>query len=143
VALASGLELASVRAALDANLRWVGREEGSGARRCLDRLLGRGRGRRRLKLSRHLACDHAGVVEAIRAGWAQAGVCVRYPAEEAGLAFLSVQLEDYDLCYPVEFEGDPRMAALIQAVRSVPYRRCVSELEGYDAQQSGEVRSIG
>ena len=55
-----------------ADLRWVGREDGSGARQCLDELLG---GRR--KPPRRLASDHRGVAEAVRSGWADAGVCLR------------------------------------------------------------------
>ena len=35
--------------------------------------------------------DHRGVADAIRAHWADAGVCLRLTSEEAGLAFLSVR----------------------------------------------------
>src|SRR5262249_55566731 len=77
----------SVQAALRANLRWVGREQGSGARLCLDQLLGGHREPRRL------ARDHRGVAEAIRNGWADAGVCLRLVSEEAGLQFFPVREE--------------------------------------------------
>ena len=40
IAFASGLRLPSIREAVRTNLRWVGREDGSGARQCLDELLG-------------------------------------------------------------------------------------------------------
>ena len=48
IAFASGLRLPSIREAVRTNLRWVGREDGSGARQCLDELLGDRRPPRRL-----------------------------------------------------------------------------------------------
>ena len=140
IALAPSLSIRSVRAALRSSLRWVGREEGSGARRCLDRLLGSRPARGRA--GPRLASDHRSVAEAIRSGWAQAGVCVRLCAEEAGLGFLRVEVEDYDLCYPQDLEGDPRLAALISAVRSSAYRRVLRDLQGYDAATAGEIHEV-
>ncbi|HEX7048795.1 MAG TPA: substrate-binding domain-containing protein, partial [Longimicrobiales bacterium] len=135
VALAPGLGVRSVPAALDAGLRWVGREEGSGARRCLEQLF---EGRDVSGLWQHAASDHRGVVDAIRAGWAQAGICVRLVAEDGGLAFLPVRTEAYDLCYRADMEDDPRLAALLDAVRSVAFRRLLGDLPGYDVQRTGE-----
>ena len=86
-------------------LRWVGREPGSGARQCLDELLSD-----RRPPPEHLAADHRGVAEAVRLGWADAGVCLRLTSEEAGLDFLSVREEAYDLCYPDALADDPRPA---------------------------------
>ena len=113
--VAPALGLSSVRSALAAGLRWVGREEGSGARQCLDELLGDRRPPRRI------AADHRGVADAVRHGWADLGVCLRLPAEESGLDFLDVRRESYDLCFPSAFESDPRIGALIAAVRSPAY----------------------
>ena len=41
----------------------------------------------------HRALDHRGVAEAIRAGWADAGICLRLTSDEANLSFLSVRRE--------------------------------------------------
>ena len=46
----------------------------------------------------------------------------RLVGEEAGLDFLSVREEEYDFCYPAELEGDPRIQALVETVRSASYR---------------------
>ena len=117
--------LSTVRAAVKARLRWVGREPGSGARQCLDELLGRAdehhpAGRR------HLAHDHRGVADAIRGRWADAGICLRLTSEEAGLWFLSVRREAYDICFPEPDQADPRLVALsgraIGGVSPVPRR---------------------
>ncbi len=134
ITFAPAVRLSSVGGAVGASLRWVGREAGSGARQCLDELLD---GR---KPPRRLATDHRGVAEAVRSGWADAGVCLRLVSEEAGLGFLSVRQEDYELCFPESSAGDHRIGALLQALRSPSYRKAVGELPGYDSRGTGELR---
>lgn len=134
ITFAPSTRLSSVRGAVGSSLRWVGREAGSGARQCLDELLD---GR---KPPRRLASDHRGVAEAVRSGWADAGVCLRLVSEEAGLGFLSVRQEDYELCFPETSAGDHRIGALCQALRSPSYRKAVGELPGYDSRGTGELR---
>lgn len=136
VALAPGLDLTTVGAAVRSDLRWIGRESGSGARQCLDELLaGRWTPNR-------LASDHRGVAEALRGGWADAGICLRLVSEEAGLDFLGVRQEAYDLCFPTRWEDDPRIKALIQAVRSPSYRQSLDDLPGYDSTAAGALQHI-
>src|SRR5262245_51959978 len=137
LAVAPGLGVNSVRAALRRKLRWVGREAGSGARQCLDELL------ETREKPRREARDHRGVAEAIRCGWADVGVCVRLVSEDAGLEFLSVRDETYDLCFPTASVDDPRIQALVTAVRSESYRRLLGELPGYDTTEAGELEVIG
>ena len=136
LALASGFPLHSVRAAVQSKARWVGREPGSAARALLDELLPKRRP------PRHIAYGHRGVAEAIRCGWADIGVCLRLVSEEAGLDFLGVRDEEYDLCYPTELEGDPRIQALVDTVRSSSYRGTLGDLPGYDAAETGELERI-
>lgn len=107
-------------------LRWVGREPGSAARHCQDDLLGDRRAPRRL------AYDHRGVAEAIRCGWADAGVCHRLVAEETGLSFVPARREHYDLCYHESFADDRRFQALVAALASNDYRRTIADLPGYE-----------
>jgi molybdate-binding protein/DNA-binding XRE family transcriptional regulator len=134
IAFAPGRRLSSVRAAVRSDLCWIGREDGSGARHCLDELLA---GRR--VVPRFTASDHRGVAEAVRSGWADAGVCLRLVSEEAGLEFLAVREEAYDLCFPGRWEHDCRIQALLEAVRSPAYRRALGELPGYDSAETGEL----
>ncbi len=136
VALDPSLKAGSVRAVLGSDLRWVGREEGSGSRQCLDQILGR---RQKPKGYQHHALGHRGVTETIGSGWAQAGVCVRLPAEERGLDFLKVREENYDLCFAAEAESEPGIQALLAAVRSSAYQQDLQQLPGYDAGNTGEV----
>ena len=134
VALTPGLGVGSARAAVKARLRWVGRDEGSGARACMDSLL---EGRAPPQGYDRTASDHHGVVETIRTGWAQAGVCVQLAAEEGGLDFLPVRSATYDLCFLPEMSDDPRLEALLDAVRGSGFRRILSELPGYDPEAAG------
>ncbi|MFI5393957.1 MAG: substrate-binding domain-containing protein [Candidatus Binatia bacterium] len=141
LALAPGLGIRTIRQAVSAKLRWVGREPGSGARRCLDQIL---KDNHPLpKGYNHMAIDHTGVVETIRTGWAQAGICVRLSAADAGLDFLVAREEDYDLCYRSDLDHDPRIQALVRAVRSRALRCAVGELPGYDASEMGTVVPVG
>jgi molybdate-binding protein/DNA-binding XRE family transcriptional regulator len=137
IALSSALRLKSIKSALDARLRWIGREEGSGARQCLDELL---EGRRSpLRLAR----DHRGVAEAVRCGWADAGICLRLTSDEAGLAFLGVREEPYDLCFRRDQSDDRRIRALIDASRSLSFRRILADLPGFDASDAGQLVPLG
>ncbi len=136
LALAPAFQLQSVRAAVQSRARWVGREVGSAARDLLDELLSDRRP------PRHIAYGHRGVAEAVRSGWADIGVCLRLVSEEAGLGFLGVREEEYDYCYPAELESDPRIQALVEAVRSSSYRGMLSDLPGYDVTNTGELERI-
>jgi molybdate-binding protein/DNA-binding XRE family transcriptional regulator len=136
LALAPHLGVRTIQAAVRARLRWIGREPGSAARQCLDELLGNRVGVRRV------ARNHRAVAESIRGGLADAGVCLRLAGEEAGLRFLSVRKEFFDLCFRSDGATDPRIAALIQAVCSTEYRRLLSDLPGYDASAAGELEDV-
>jgi molybdate-binding protein len=136
VACAPGLGLPSVREVVRSNLRWVGREDGSGARQCLDELL------KDRRPPRRLAADHRSVAEAVRAGWADVGVCLRLVSEEAGLDFFRVREEVYDLCFRKRWEGDHRIQGLLHVVRSPAYRRALGELPGYNSAETGELQSV-
>jgi molybdate-binding protein/transcriptional regulator with XRE-family HTH domain len=136
IALASHDRSRSAEAVARRRLRWAARERGSAARECLDQLL---KGRR---FTGREVGGHASVAEAIRSGWAGAGVCVYFSAEEAGLNFLPIRRELLDLCYPAALEHDPRIQALVRLLRDRSYRRFLSELPGYDARDTGEILKV-
>lgn len=128
--------VSTVRGAMRSKLRWVGRETGSAARQCLDEVLGD------RQPPRHLAHSHRGVAEAIRAGYADAGVCVQLVSEQAGLTFLGIRTEPHDLCVPTTELDDPKIQALIEVVQSQSYRRLMAELPGYTSQDAGAIRAV-
>ncbi len=131
-----GSHLKTAGGATREKLRWIGRNVGAGARRCQDELLGK------RPVPRHTARDHRGVVEAIRSGWADVGVCVRLASDEGQLQFLPVATEPYDLCFRREATDDPRLAALVRVVRSREYRQLLSELPGYHLEHTGGVEEV-
>ena len=133
VALAAGDRTRSLQSVTRAEKRWALREPGSGARECLDALLGN------RPAAGRLVASHTAVAEAVRAGWADAGVCVQLAADEAGLNFIPIQTEALDFCLPASLTRDPRVQALIRLLRSRAHRRLVSELPGYDARETGEL----
>jgi molybdate-binding protein/DNA-binding XRE family transcriptional regulator len=112
---------------------WALREPGSAARECLEDLLAS-----RSPAGRCVR-GHQAVAEAVRDGWAEAGVCVRLCAEETGLNFLPIRTESLDLCVPDLHAKDRRVLALIHLLRSRPYRKLLSELPGYDVRHTGEI----
>jgi putative molybdopterin biosynthesis protein len=136
LAIGSSIAAPSMQSILRSRVRWVGREPGSGARLCQDEVL------QDRPQPRRLAKDHRGVAEAVRCGWADVGVCVRLACEEAGLRFIKIRDEAYDLCFPTGQDNDPRLRALFQVVRSANYRRWLSELPGYDCRSGGETLQI-
>ncbi len=135
IALASGNGHSSISSIMRSKLRWVGREAGSEARECLDEL-------REGRPPRRLASDHRGVAEAVRQGWADAGVCLRLVSDEAGLDFLSVRREAYDLCLPRDWKADDRLRALVDVVRSATFRHALGGLPGYDDADAGTLQRI-
>jgi molybdate-binding protein/DNA-binding XRE family transcriptional regulator len=126
----------SVSDVVRAGLRWMGREPGAGARQCQDEILGEGRSPRRL------ARDHRGVAEAIRSGQADVGVCLRLVSEQAGLRFIPVRQEAFELCFPDALAGDIRLKKLIELVHSPQVRALFSPFPGYKLSRSIEPRSI-
>ncbi len=116
--------------------RWAARERGSAARECLEDLLGN------RDFDGREVDSHEAVAEAVHAGWAEAGICVRLCADEAGLNFLPVRTEALDLCYPAASQHDPRVQALVRLLKTRGYRRLVSELPGYNARHTGESMSV-
>ncbi|MBV8313262.1 MAG: substrate-binding domain-containing protein, partial [Planctomycetaceae bacterium] len=137
IAFAPGRRFSSVRAAVRSDLCWIGREDGSGARQCLDEVLSG-----RPVVPRFMASDHRGVAEAVRSGCADAGVCLRLVSEEAGLDFFRVREEAYDLCFPTRLAGDHRIQALQEIVRSPLYRKALGELPGYDSTETGQLQQV-
>jgi molybdate-binding protein/DNA-binding XRE family transcriptional regulator len=142
IALAPGVRVATIRAAVGAKLRWVTREQGSGAQQCFDELLARAHVTRLPSARLLRAHDHRAVADAIRAKWADAGICLRLVSEEANLSFLSVRREAYDICMADSLAADPRGQMLVRVVRSAGYRRILGELPGYDVTRTGELGRV-
>jgi molybdate-binding protein len=133
--------LNTIRAVVAAKLRWIGRESGSGAQQCLEEVWEQSG---KAKPPRYLrrATGHRGVADAIRASWADAGVCLRLVCEEADLPFLGVRREAYEICMGDSLWHDPRGRALLQVLQSAAFRSALGDLPGYDNSRTGELTRI-
>jgi molybdate-binding protein len=58
------------------------------------------------------------------------------------LDFIRVRDEAYDLCLPADYQREPRLRALVEAVRFANYRRLLGELPGYDSTDTGNFTPI-
>ena len=67
---------------------------------------------------------------------------LRITGEEAGLGFIPVREEIYDLCFRSADAADPRLAALQKTVQSPSYRGILGDLPGYDASATGELEIL-
>lgn len=135
VAVGRGRPEKTVRSLMRADVRWVNREEGSAARDTFDRLLGRNRPPRGYD---QIARGHRAVADAVSHGWAEAGVCIRATASDAGLGFLALHREAYELCVAERALDDPRIVALAATLRSRHYRQLVSRVPGCDSTRTGD-----
>jgi molybdate-binding protein len=82
------------------------------------------------------------LAECVRCGWADVGDCLPLTSEEMAPDFLGIRRELYDLCFPESLAHDPRLRALVEVVRSAPYRLLLGELPGYECTTTGALESL-
>lgn len=118
----------------------VNREEASGARLLLDQqLAAAGIPSRQVRGYDRLARSHLEVARLIAEGHADVGVGVEAAARIAGLDFVPLQAERYDLVIPSElFQSHPGLARLLDTLMSRPFRAELEALGGYDTTDTGK-----
>lgn len=120
-------------------LRLVAREPGAGAQRLLLRRLRAERLPQAIaKKAGLIAQSHAEVARAIALGVADVGIATRDVADAAGLRFVPLASERYDLALPRALLTDPRIARLLDTLTASSTRRELEAL-GYDTRPSGQV----
>jgi molybdate-binding protein len=123
-----------------AQVRWINREPGSGARRLLDRLLTKARlPPHRVNGYQRVAAGHLAVAQAVAMDAADAGIATRAAALANGLDFIPLTEERSDLVVPQELSGDPRIGRMVDALESRTFRRELATLDGYQVAQSGHL----
>ncbi|MBW2262576.1 MAG: molybdopterin biosynthesis protein [Deltaproteobacteria bacterium] len=80
---------------------------------------------------------HMAVAVQVLSGGAHAGLGILAAAKALGLDFVPVATERYDLCIPVDFLDDPRVAALLHTLASDRFKSTVADLGGYDVTDMG------
>jgi putative molybdopterin biosynthesis protein len=122
-------------------VRIVNREKGSGARRLLDKQLLANRIKPdRVKGYRDEVMSHLEVAARVKAGLADAGIGVRAVASIAGLDFVPLQRERYDLVIPkAHYETLQSLRTLLDTMVSKPFRSELDALGGYDSREIGRI----
>lgn len=141
LALRAGLadEVSGLADAARHGLRLVNREEGSEARRVLDREAARlGIAAASLTGYGTRAGGHLQVASAIAAGLAEAGVASEPAAVAYGLAFLPLAAERFDLVIPASQAGSREVQALRKVLSSPWLLNQLASLPGYDASRCGD-----
>jgi excisionase family DNA binding protein len=140
VASGNPLGLASLREAHTANLRAALRPAGAGAQQLLEGLLRReGIGVADLR-NTLVAPTGPDIAQAIRAGNADFGVATRAVATAAGLDFVPLCVEQFDLLMRQRDYFRPPLQALLALFREPRFADRAGELGGLDVGAAGRVR---
>ena len=121
------------------DLSFINREEGSGSRALMDRLVSQaGLTPNSIYGYQRTAEGHLAVADTVALGLADAGIGVRSAAEARGLDFVSLGQERYDFVIPNHFLDLPMLQAFIETLKQPYSRRQVEALGGYDISSMGD-----
>jgi len=140
VPLGNPQALTGLAQARDQGLRLVVRPDGAGAQQLLQSLL------RRDGLAlcqfRHTVMASTGpdVAQAIRADRADCGIATRAVASAAGVGFVPLCFERFDLLMRQRDYFRPPMQRLVALLRDARFASQASELGGFDVADAGQVR---
>ncbi|MBB4379977.1 DNA binding domain-containing protein, excisionase family [Bradyrhizobium sp. Rc3b] len=121
--------------------RMAMRQQGTGAQMLLDVLLKRvGATTRDLRRVETPALTGPDLAELVRAGQADCGIATRAAARSAGLDFVPLVWENFDLAMRQRSYFRPAMQALIGFLNERRLRQRAEELTGYDPSPAGRIR---
>jgi molybdate-binding protein len=82
------------------------------------------------------------IAQAVRAGRADCGIATRAVAQAAGIGFVPLAWERFDLLLRRRDYFLPGPQALFRFLRGAAFRARAAELTGYDVAEVGEVRWV-
>lgn len=127
----------------DSGLRIARRQDGAGAQLLLLSLLARARSTPdTLAFVRPDCVTGTDIADRIRRGQADCGVATRSVAQAAGMGFVPLIWERFDLVLRQRDYFLPGPSALFGFVRSDRFRQRAAELGGYDLSVCGEIRLV-
>ena len=133
--------LRSLPDVLAAGAKVAMRQQGAGAQMLLDVLLKRaGASPKDLRRLEPPCLTGPDLAAAIRAGGADCGVAPRAAAKVAGLDFVPLLWENFDLAMRQRSYFRPAMQALIRFLGERRLRQRAEELTGYDPSPAGQIR---
>jgi excisionase family DNA binding protein len=117
------------------------RQAGAGAQLLLDTLLARaGAAQKDLRRFEPACLTGPDLAAAIRCGNADCGIATRAAAKSAGLDFVPLLWESFDLLMRQRSYFRPPVQALIGFLRDIKLRQRATELTGYDTAPAGQIR---
>ncbi len=117
------------------------RQPGAGAQMLLDVLLTRaGAGHKDVRRLEPPCLTGPDLAAAIRAGKADCGIATRAAAKSAGLDFVPLVWEDFDLLMRQRSYFRPQVQALIGFLGQKRLQQRAAELTGYDPAPAGQIR---
>ncbi len=143
VAPGNPLKLASIEDVAGKRARITMRPKGAGAQLLLLALLHRAKlTLDQLATVSPISPTGPDIAQAIRAGRADTGIATRGVANAAGLDFVPIVWEHFDLVLRQRDYFHPPLQALIRFLRSDDLAARVQELGGYDMSEAGKVRFV-
>ena len=119
------------------------RPQGAGAQLLLLALLARaGLAFDALALVKPACPTGTDIAQAVRSGRADCGIATRAIAQAAGLDFVPLTWERFDLALHQRDYFRPGLQALFKFVRTAAFRDRAAELAGYDVSEAGDVRAL-
>lgn len=141
VAPGNPLGFRTAKDAVDPEHRFVTRETGSGAAALIERFVGRRAAKRLAKGV--TAGGHREVAGLVACGVADAGVAIENVALAAGLDFVPLAEERFDLVVPAALAEEPPVRRLLDSLDDAAFRGELRAFPGYDASECGHVSSVG
>ncbi|WP_027151227.1 helix-turn-helix transcriptional regulator [Mesorhizobium sp. WSM2561] len=133
--------LNSLAEILESGAKIAVRQAGAGAQMLLDALVARaGASQRRLNRLEPPCLTGPDLAAAIRTGRADCGIATRAAARAAGLDFVSLAWENFDLLMRQRTYFQPTIQALIRLMAQDRFAQRAAELTGYDTGPAGQVR---
>jgi len=143
VATGNPLALTDIASVAARGARLAQRPQGAGAQLLLVALLARaGIDLERINAVRPFCPTGADLAEAVRTGRADCGVASRSVAVPAGLDFVPVVWERFDLALRQRDYFLPGPQAMFAFIRTAAFRERAKELGGYDVEGAGSVRHV-
>jgi excisionase family DNA binding protein len=134
-------KLSSLSDVLASGARVAVRQPGAGAQLLLETLLARlGAGVNQLRRREPPCLTGPDLAATIRNGEADCGIATRAAARSAGLDFVPLMWERFDLLMRQRSYFRPSLQALISFLREERFSQRAAELTGYDTADAGKVR---
>jgi excisionase family DNA binding protein len=143
VAPGNPLKLSGIASVAKRRARLAQRPAGAGAQLLLLALLARaGIPLERLKTLKPACPTGPDIAQAVRSRHADCGIATRAVAQAAGLGFVPLTWERFDLVLRQRSYFLPGPQALFGFIRTAPFAERARELSGYDASEAGDVRFV-